>query len=194
MKFNLEDFKSLSDLDIYSMITDENLNSVVKKFLSGYEANDVDSIKEHAFGEFWARMIQKKHSFTNSDIKFIIKEFDNKIWGHIAKGVLGEAAMFNLLSFNQCHNLLEDIFVKEQEWTCRQINARMVLSKNRISKDEIDALINLKTTWAIIECLKKISKDTLMYLYQKVKNENVLTRKNRARVIHEIELLIDIIA
>lgn len=144
-------------------------------------------LREHAFFEYWKRRMDSKSALSDEDIDSILKRLEFPA----SRGILGEAAIYNLLSNSQCSYLLTRLV--ESEWAYKAILSRTLVDNivnkpndNKDQQDNLDQLISLNMTWAILEVLPYLKLDVLGNLRKDMERKRILTKQNRHSIREKI--------
>ncbi|MEN6440848.1 MAG: hypothetical protein ABFD97_19930 [Syntrophobacter sp.] len=187
-------FDDLSDDELQQIY---NLAPQSEKVYGILAKEDDDSsklfLREHAFFAYWKRRMDSGSVLSDEEVNSILKRSEFPA----SKGILGDSAIYNLLSKYQCSYLLTQLY--ESEWAYKAVQSRVLVMDiinqsgdnkdqqyNRISKI-LDQLIYLNMTWAILEVLAYLNLDLLYKLHEDMENKRILTKQNRHLIRERIE-------
>lgn len=188
--------ENLTNDELHQIFTLKPENKKIKQII---EENNLErsllNLREHAFGEYWKRKLVR--NLNDNDIDNIIKYFELST----SKGVIGDASRLGFLSMAQCKRLIS--LLNEDDWAFKQIKARIILEtlrdeanqenqdnviekKEKNKLDEVEHLIKLKTTWAIVKTIPFLNKNELQLLKDRMESKDILNRGNRHIITESI--------
>lgn len=143
---------------------------------------------EHAMTELYRRRFEQNETLNEIEFDELRSYLASNPLGGVVPGIVGEAAKKNMLSEVQCIALLPEIL--GGEWASKQIRARLLLFQRIANRSLVDAFVELKTPWAILELLEELSSDDLEAVRLQMRERNVLDKSHRHRIRERIKTLL----
>jgi hypothetical protein len=143
---------------------------------------DLAGLQDDAYNTYWHRRLDKCATLTDSAVAELLRASPQSA----VRGVLGEAALREKLTDDQVLFLLTQL--EEREWSYRQLVARSLVSSYRLMSIQkrqfdheryVERLLELRTTWAILELVPSLTAAQLDSLQSKLVGRDVLTKWDR---------------
>ena len=150
-----------------------------------WEASAWRNEREHAFGDYWRRRLED-HAEPLSPEEVAQVLFYTEL--ETAFGVLGDAARLNLLSLQQCADLVADRELDrfpKATWAKGELELRLVA--NRLLQETnldtrrglLNEVLHQKRYWPLEFILNQLTQDELSYCEQALADRSVLTKNTR---------------
>ncbi len=176
-------FDEFTDDELVMIFTiDKKQNNIKEIYSKVSHDTEITNLREHAFGTYWKRKIEKRETFSRSTIDAILeyKRFS------VTYGILGDAARFGLMEAQLCEYTIK--YIPVEEWAHSQLQAKIELT--RPQRDDVElsrTFIQKKTIWALAEVIQEASLENVQVIEQMVLKTKSLGRRNNNFILELIK-------
>ena len=170
--------KDLSPADLRELYHNERPEDAKRYGVTLHDAEEWSRYRKYAFHRCWSQRIALGGLLDETEANELLESLSWRFLGEVAQGVIGDAARCGLLAEERLADFLSR--VGADSYAQRQIRARMtLLAAKSPTEQAIDALIELRTGWALSELVERCASRPELLLFEKYGTDARIIRSER---------------